>query len=378
MKKAEALTSRRHAGKAGRAPVAGEVQHRGITVFKNLEYPFYRTSQTSSLVRHIFAMTEVKRYKIKEPWLDIHCGLGEGPHWDVSRNTLRFVDIVNKKVHQVDLAKGPSSLKTFDVKECVTVSADIEGNDKQFVYGGKFGYGVMHKDTGEVRNLQFFWTDAEREDDGGGKPGKGRNLEERMRSNDGAVDRNGRFWVGTMNDDAVVGSNFTDEGVLFRLDSDLSLHRVRENVTIPNGTTWSNDDKTIYFTDSPTSKINAYPYNSETGEVSWAEGKTHFQVEGGVPDGHCQDEEGHLWVAGHGTGKVFRVDPQGQVVAEVELPTRCVTCPTLCGTELFITTMGETEPEKHPESLKYQGAVFKVEVGVRGQPLNKFKMPESV
>lgn len=218
-----------------------------------------------------------------------------------------------------------------------------------------------------------------------------------------------------MNDPAVVGSsNFTDEGellsrlvhcacsrlkinagVLFRLDPDLSLHRVKEGVTIPNGTSWSADNKTMYFTDSPTGKITAYPYNLETGEVSFSQGKPFFTCpyEGGVPDGkgrlqyctpvltdiaftgHCQDEEGHFWVACFGTGKVARVDPQGQVVAEVEVPTRCVTCPTLCGTELFITTATEEEPEKYPWSKRYSGGVFKVDVGVGPKMLNKFKMP---
>lgn len=323
-------------------------------------------------------MPEVKKYTVTEPWLDLHCQLGEGPCWDRSRNVLRFVDIVGKKVHQVDLAKGPSSLKTFTVPDCITVTAEIEGHPDEFVYGGKFGYGIMHKDTGADRKLTPYWTDAERAPDGGGKPGVGKHKEERMRSNDGAVDRQGRFWVGTMNDDRWVGSNFTDEGVLFRLDGDLSLHRMREGVTIPNGTTWTSDDKTIYFTDSPTGTITAHPFNADTGAVSWSDSRAHFSVPGGVPDGHCQDEEGHLWVAGHGTGKVFRVSPQGEVVAEVDLPTRCVTCPALCGTELVVTTMGEVDPEKHPESLKYQGAVFKVDVGVRGQPLNKFRMTAKV
>jgi sugar lactone lactonase YvrE len=49
------------------------------------------------------------------------------------------------------------------------------------------------------------WTDAERQDDGGGKPGIGKNKEERMRSNDGAVDSKGRYWVGTMR---FVGSKY--------------------------------------------------------------------------------------------------------------------------------------------------------------------------
>jgi sugar lactone lactonase YvrE len=34
-------------------------------------------------------------------------------------------------------------------------------------------------------------------------------------------------------------------GVLFRLDSDLSLHRPIEGVTIPNGTSWTLDNKTM-------------------------------------------------------------------------------------------------------------------------------------
>lgn len=179
-----------------------------------------------------------------------------------------------------------------------------------------------------------------------------------------------------MNDPALVGEGFTDEGVLFRLDPDLSLHRVKKNVTIPNGTTWSKDEKTMYFTDSPSGKIMAYPYNPATGETSWSDGKDFFTCpyEGGVPDGHCQDEEGCFWVALFGTGKVVRVDPNGKVIAEVELPTRCVTCPVIAGTELFITTAQEQDPEKYPWSVKYAGDLFKVDIGVGPKPLNKFKM----
>ena len=152
------------------------------------------------------------------------------------------------------------------------------------------------------------------------------------------------------------------------------MHRVVEGVTIPNGTSWSLDNKTMYLTDSPSGTIKAYPYNPNTGQLSVSEGKVFFSVEGGVPDGHCQDDEGCLWVAGHGTGKVFRVNPQGQVIAEIELPTRCVTCPAFCGTKLFITSMQEVAPGEHPESTKLQGALFCIDVGVKGSPLNKFKM----
>lgn len=130
----------------------------------------------------------------------------------------------------------------------------------------------------------------------------------------------------------------------------------------------------MYFTDSPSGTITAYPYDSNTGEMALDQGKPFLKVDEGVPDGHCQDEEGCLWVANHGAGKVWRVNPQGETIAQIDLPTKCVTCPAFCGTELYITSMKETEPEKNPESLKYQGALFKIDVGVRGCPLNKFQM----
>lgn len=107
----------------------------------------------------------------------------------------------------------------------------------------------------------------------------------------------------------------------------------------------------------------AYPYDEATGNISFDQGKVFFTcpVEGGVPDGHCQDEHGFIWVACHGTARVYRLDHSGNIVAEIELPTRCVTCPAFCGTELIITSAAEQEPEKYPWSKKYGGAVFKID-----------------
>lgn len=108
-------------------------------------------------------MPGIKKYQITEPWLDLHCELGEGPHLDRSRHWLRFVDIRGKKLHQVDLAKGPSSLRTFELDNWITVTADIEGNDNEFVYSDNFGYGIIHKDTGKLRPLKEYWIEKERE-----------------------------------------------------------------------------------------------------------------------------------------------------------------------------------------------------------------------
>src|ERR1700709_1556235 len=65
----------------------------------------------------------------------------------------------------------------------------------------------------------------------------------RMRSNDGAVDTQGRFWVEAFDDPTIV--ELKEEGVLFRLDHDGTLHTMYENMTIPNGITWNEKDSTM-------------------------------------------------------------------------------------------------------------------------------------
>lgn len=228
-------------------------------------------------------MAEIKKYTVTEPYLDIACGLGEAPFFDASRNELRFVDIVKCKLvchwesasetpadaksfalqHTLKLDQGPSSHKEWPLNFSIGITANIEDHDDEFIFGGKSGYGLFNRITGEHHIIKDHWSGEDRKDDGGGKPRAGRNKEERMRSNDGAVDSQGRFFVGTMNDQSLVAS-FTAEGVLFRLDPDLSLHRVKEEVTIPNGMSWSDDRRTMYVPSDTICHTNAY-YWTTTG-----------------------------------------------------------------------------------------------------------------
>lgn len=127
----------------------------------------------------------VKVYKVTEPWLETNCGLGEAPFWESKLNSLRFVDIVKKHLYFVDLNAGPSSLKRLDLDYSISTTADIEGNDHEFIFGGKYGYGIFDRRSGKSRWIKKMWSDDERKEDGGGKPGVGKTREERMRSNDG-------------------------------------------------------------------------------------------------------------------------------------------------------------------------------------------------
>ncbi|KZF26206.1 hypothetical protein L228DRAFT_235308 [Xylona heveae TC161] len=311
-------------------------------------------------------MADLKQWTINEPYLQLDCGLGEAPFYESATHTLRFVDIVKQKLHFVDLNKGPQSHKVLaDLEHAIGTTADIEGSNDEFIAGAKHGFGIYNRKSGGFRYIKRVWD--ERDGDVASK-------EERMRFNDGAVDSRGRYWAGQMNDPKV--KKPTDEGVLFRLDPDLTLHRMIKKVSIPNGIGWSADDKTMYFTDSPSGNIYAYDFDAESGSIS--NRRVFFHAEDGIePDGFAIDEHGYIWTAQFGGGKVLRVSPDGKVVGQVNVPTRCPTCPGFVGDELFITSAAEEEPDKYPNSVRYAGSLFRVKVGVKGQKPHSFKYQAS-
>lgn len=131
---------------------------------------------------------EFQTWTVTEPYLDLKCSLGEGPHYEPTTNNLRFVDIIEKRIHTIDLTAGPDSLTTLQLDMPVGVTQDIEGVDpaSKILVGGKRGVYVMDRKTGDYTLIKRFH-DSEEND-------------ERLRSNDGAVDAMGRLWIGTMND----------------------------------------------------------------------------------------------------------------------------------------------------------------------------------
>ncbi|KAH8679654.1 hypothetical protein BGZ60DRAFT_524865 [Tricladium varicosporioides] len=303
-------------------------------------------------------MTEIKQWTVTEPYLDIHCSLGEGPYYEAERNTLRFVDIKKKCLHTVDLTIGPSSLKTLQLDMPVGVTADVEGIDasKKILVGGKSGVYLLERETGKYELLKRFYETEEKD--------------ERLRSNDGAVDPQGRFWIGTMNDFWVGPPQ--PEGTLFRFNSDLSRHTLQTSLVIPNSIGWSPDHKTLYFVHSTEKRIIAFDYEEKTGDIT-NERTFYKHGGGGDPDGFKIDEEGYIWQAFYGESQVLRISPEGKVVGKITYPTRAITCPVFVGTELWVTTADE-EDENEVESKKYGGGIFKVDVGVRGLKDFKFKL----
>jgi hypothetical protein len=124
---------------------------------------------------------------------------------------------------------------------------------------------------------------------------------------------------------------------------------VIDELIIPNGISWSLDDKTMYFTDSGTQSIYAYDYDAATGNISNKRDFFRVEEEGCAPYGHVMDVEGNIWVAIWGGWKVVRINPEGKVTAEIKVPTRC---PTVSPQELysFVISFDRCESMHHCSS----------------------------
>ncbi|OTA61914.1 hypothetical protein K449DRAFT_56669 [Hypoxylon sp. EC38] len=306
---------------------------------------------------------ELQQWSVTEPFLHLHCGLGEGPYYEAATHSLRFVDIKKKRVHIVDLnnPNPESAVETIQLDTPVTVTADIEGVDPRdrIVIGAKYGIAALDRRTGKYEYIARFSADADNE---------------RLRSNDGAVDPHGRFWLGTMTD---IGLDLQPEGSVFLFDGTRTARSMRHPVTIPNSVGWSPDTRTLYFTHSTERTIFAFDYDRSTGDISHE--RVFYLHDGpGEPDGFRVDVEGNLWQAVYGESRVLKISPEGRLVGEIRLPTKNVTCPQFVGTELLITTAGMEEGEGTEEEVELSGALFKVDVGVRGLDPFLFKLSKVV
>ncbi|KAG9251464.1 SMP-30/Gluconolaconase/LRE-like region-domain-containing protein [Emericellopsis atlantica] len=332
------------AAEEGRGDDASPLENSGANQSFNKPRGDEKSPHDRGLGKEVRKGANMKTFEVTEPFIDVQCGLSEGPYWEREANILRFVDIVSGDVYRVNLSEGPSSLRKFKYDQIVTVTADIEGQPDSFIFGGKTGVGIAKKDSSDSRMITDFWSDEEKID--------GKN--ERMRAND----------------------EVKAMGALFRVDLDGKLNRIPSGLTCPNGMSWSKDGKHMYFTDTPTKAIHKYDFDQTSGSLSNKSTLYDIKHEGAMgADGHALDKEGNIWAALWGTGKVVRINPQGEVTAEVKVPVRTPTAVAFCGEDIYITSEKEPEPDQYPESAKWSGMVFKCHVGVKGRelPLCKIK-----
>jgi L-arabinonolactonase len=279
--------------------------------------------------------------------------LGEGTFWDPAAQCLWWVDIYANQIHRFDPRSGHT--QTFATPHPPGCLAVRQSGGLVVAMGD--GFFFFDPLSGEFRHV----IDAES------------HLAE-TRMNDGKTDRQGRFWSGTVFD--IPNQPSQAIGALYRLDPDLSCHKVIENVRCSNGLAWSPDSKTMYFTDSATPYVWAWDFDPTTAEI---ENRRVFidlsSTNGAAVDGATVDADGCYWLTLPFKSLIQRYDPMGSLMDTIELPVDAPTCCEFGGESLDVLYVTTATLRRTPDELRGQplaGGLFALRLGVKGLPASPF------
>ena len=119
----------------------------------------------------------------------------------------------------------------------------------------------------------------------------------------------------------------------------------------------------------------AYDYDVDTGDATNERVFLDFAQLPGRPDGAALDEAGCYWIACVYGSAVLRVTPAGEVDRLIPVPVTKPTMPAFGGPDLstlFVTTIGGGGSHQIDPSQPDAGALFAIDVGVRGLPETVF------
>jgi sugar lactone lactonase YvrE len=131
----------------------------------------------------------------------------------------------------------------------------------------------------------------------------------------------------------------------------------------------------MYYIDSPSYRIDAFDYDADTGHMANRRCFIEIPAAAGMPDGMTIDADGCLWVALYGGSAVRRYTPGGRLDVTLSFPVTNITCPVFGGPEfgqLYVTSARDGLDERQLAAQPHAGAVFAVDVGVRGLPALRF------
>ena len=270
--------------------------------------------------------------------------LGEGPVWDERAEVLWWIDWYGAGVFRSRLQDDETEV--FSVGDAIAAVALSDGDAVWVAMG--HGFFELDPTTGRVREV-----------------GRAEPSGDLTRMNDGKCDATGRFWAGTMSLDG-----HSPIGALYALQADGSVRRVLDGVINSNGMCWSADNKTAYYVDSGTQRIDAFDYDLAEGNLTNRRVVKEFRREEGTPDGLTIDAEGYLWVALWDGWQVRRYSTDGELDCVIPFPVARPTCCTFAGEDfrdlLITTAMPDSVEERADQPLA--GRVFRARADTPGLP----------
>lgn len=213
--------------------------------------------------------------------------LGEGVQWHHREQAVWWTDIKSNKIFRYHLAS--KQLQSWATPEAVGCFSFCE-SDERILLALASGFAWFDKTNGELEWLA--------------KP-EAHLVGNRL--NDGRVDRQGRFWAGSIVEER---NTPTQCAGLFCLDAQGQATQQLTGLAISNSLCWSLDGKKLYHADSPSHQIKVYDFDAITGTLS--NGKVFVQTSDDVePDGSTIDAQNHLWNAEWGGSRLVRYTPEG-------------------------------------------------------------------
>lgn len=275
--------------------------------------------------------------------------LGEVPVWDTINGCLWWVDVLKPAIHRMDYTSGklcswtpPEKIHSFGLRK-----------ETGLIVASRKGFAFYDPEA----NIFDFLHDPI-------------GLDGNTLLNDGRVDRQGRFWVGSMDKMLTEPS-----GHLYCFDRALKCQSASHGITLSNGIAISPNGGTLYLADSVPKLIYAFDLDQELGSLK---NKRIFADTGdvpGMPDGAAVDSDGCLWSARFDGGKLLRHSPEGEIIEEIRFPVSRVTACAFGGADLktLFVTSGFFRLSKEQLAVEpLAGALFSVEVEIPGVPEPRF------
>ena len=278
-----------------------------------------------------------------DPLLPLQAELGEAPLWDPVSGTFWCVDIIRCRLIAYDW--DPGTTTEWPLPSLGGGLALAAGG--RLLVATQTGLFLFDRTTGDYAFVVH------------PEPGVPIN-----RLNEGKVDPQGRFWIGSI---CTLGRRPT--GSLYRVDPDGRTDRVLPDITVPNCLVWTADRTRVLFTDSAKKVIWSFAYDAAAGTLSDRQVFADCSSYAGIPDGGALDQEGFLWNAEFGGGRIVRYDPQGRIEREIALPVTQVTSMAFAGPaldQLVITTSKRLLSPADRAAQPLAGDLFVTRPGVRG------------
>jgi L-arabinonolactonase len=270
--------------------------------------------------------------------------LGEAPYWRAEDQCLYWVDAFAPAIRCYEPVSG--TVSSFAMP--ADIGSFAFAVDGSLVAGMRTGFNRVSLGRDTVENIVNPLPP-----------------DHRMMLNDGKCDRRGRYWCASVHSDFV-----GRQAELFRLDADLTVHRIDEGFIIGNGIAFSPDDRRMYLADSRDETVWVYDFDIETGSVS--KRRVFFStadIEGRV-DGATCDNEGNYWCALVHGAAVACIDPSGKMVERIEVPAKHPTMVAFGGPDLdqlYVTSASVLLGPGERANWPHAGKVFRIDgTGARG------------